>query len=666
MKTALPYHHLTVTDRDGCAVALTPLPAERTPPWAKAVFQPATTAWDAPVPPKTPYFTPPIPFVIPPPEGSSEPFYSHNHCPAITWCPNGDLLAAWFSTNREQGTEMTILASRLPADADAWQPAAEFFKAPNRNMTGTALFHDVKGTLYHFNGMGPEGAEGWENLVMLVRTSADNGVSWTPPRVISPGAKYQRRNQVIAGTSVTPEGLWLQACDATPGGEGPSALHISRDGGRTWSEPGGDIRGIHAGVVGLKDGRLLALGRAQALDGRMPMSLSADSGQSWTCRPSPFPPISSGQRLVLMRLREGPLLLVSFTDPAHHVQRDAWQGMAFADADGKAFTGYGMFAALSFDEGATWPVRRLVTPGGGEYDGGAWTRRFTASPTEAEPKGYLAATQSPDGVIHLISSRLHYRFNLAWLTAGVSHKPEETDALGDSPDMWGSTNLASAETSERGDWFRESRFALFIHWGLYSQAAGCWKGKAYHCIAEWLMNSARIPVGEYEKLALDFNPVDFDARAVVRLAQEAGMKYIVITAKHHDGFAMFKSQASAYNIVDATPFGRDPIRELADACREGGLKLGFYYSQFQDGEVRRLAPHRRHRRMGHRGGSAVELHRAEVRAVRSVRLLRMLGRGRLFRHRDHHRRTDLDLPGNLHRRRKRSAHAPSRGTHRPS
>ena len=78
---------------------------------------------------------------------------------------------------------------------------------------------------------------------------------------------------------------------------------------------------------------------------------------------------------------------------------------------------YGMFAALSVDEGETWPVRRLVTPGEGEYDGGGWTRRFTASPSEAEPKGYLAATQSPDGMIHLISSRLHYRFNLAWLTA---------------------------------------------------------------------------------------------------------------------------------------------------------------------------------------------------------------------------------------------------------
>ncbi len=164
----------------------------------------------------------------------------------------------------------------------------------------------------------------------------------------------------------------------------------------------------------------------------------------------------------------------------------------------------------------------------------------------------------------------------------MTHRPKNPAALGDSPDMWGTTNLNSTETPERGVWFRESRFAMFIHWGLYSQAAGGWNGRVYHGIAEWLMRNARIPVSDYESLAAQFNPLDFDARAWVRLAKVAGMKYIVITAKHHDGFAMFKSAASAYNIVDATPFGRDPIAELADACREGGLKLGFYYSQFQD------------------------------------------------------------------------------------
>jgi hypothetical protein len=135
-------------------------------------------------------------------------------------------------------------------------------------------------------------------------------------------------------------------------------------------------------------------------------------GESWSYRPSPFPPISSGQRLVLMRLREGPILLVSFT---WNRKGGKPQGMEFRDANGETITGYGMFAALSFDEGASWPVRKLLTPGEGTYDGGGWTGEFTATPERAEPAGYLAATQTPDGMIHLISSRLHYRFNLAWL-----------------------------------------------------------------------------------------------------------------------------------------------------------------------------------------------------------------------------------------------------------
>ncbi|MBN1864306.1 MAG: exo-alpha-sialidase, partial [Victivallales bacterium] len=230
-----------VSERDGRVAELEPVPSGTTPLWARGV-SPKTCSWNV-TDANKPFFAPPIPFVVSPPEGSGEPFLRHNHCPAITWCPNGDLLAAWFSCEHEHGTEMTILASRLRAGAEVWEPSAEFFKAADRNMTGTALLNDGQGTLYHFNGMGPAGIEGWENLVVTLRASADNGDSWTPPRVISPGARYQRRNQVIAGTSITPDGMWLQPCDGTPGGEGPSAVHVSRDGGETWDEPGGDIRG---------------------------------------------------------------------------------------------------------------------------------------------------------------------------------------------------------------------------------------------------------------------------------------------------------------------------------------------------------------------------------------------------------------------------------------
>jgi alpha-L-fucosidase len=131
-------------------------------------------------------------------------------------------------------------------------------------------------------------------------------------------------------------------------------------------------------------------------------------------------------------------------------------------------------------------------------------------------------------------------------------------------------------------WFREAKFGLFIHWGLYAIPAGQWKGARVPGIGEWIMFRARVPVPEYEKLAQGFNPVKFDAAAWVALAKDAGMKYMVITSKHHDGFALFDSKVSRYDVVDATPFKRDILKELAAACAKQGMPLGFYYSQAQD------------------------------------------------------------------------------------
>jgi hypothetical protein len=131
-------------------------------------------------------------------------------------------------------------------------------------------------------------------------------------------------------------------------------------------------------------------------------------------------------------------------------------------------------------------------------------------------------------------------------------------------------------------WFRDAKYGLFIHWGLYAIPAGEWKGKTIPGIGEWIMNRAQVPVAEYSQLTKQFNPVKFDADAWVKLAKDAGMKYIVITSKHHDGFALFKSKASPFNVVDATPFKRDVLKELAAACAKQGIRLGFYYSQSQD------------------------------------------------------------------------------------
>jgi alpha-L-fucosidase len=171
---------------------------------------------------------------------------------------------------------------------------------------------------------------------------------------------------------------------------------------------------------------------------------------------------------------------------------------------------------------------------------------------------------------------------LAIVLAGRAHAAEKPKSAtdGTSADMWGGggvkTNLV------RGAWLKDSRFAMFIHWGLYSAQGGQWNGKTYYGIAEWLMNRARIPAAEYAQTAGQFNPTNFNAREWVALAKAAGMRHMMITAKHHEGFAMFNSAASPFNIVAATPFKRDPLKELSEACRAEGVRLGFYYSQTVD------------------------------------------------------------------------------------
>lgn len=139
----------------------------------------------------------------------------------------------------------------------------------------------------------------------------------------------------------------------------------------------------------------------------------------------------------------------------------------------------------------------------------------------------------------------------------------------------------SSGSTGKAQWFKDAKFGLFIHWGLYAQQAGEWKGKRYYGISEWLMNRANIPVKEYSEMANLFNPSKFNADSWVKMAKDAGIRYIVITSKHHEGFAMFNSKVSDFNIMH-TPFKRDPLNELSAACLKQNVKLGFYYSQFLD------------------------------------------------------------------------------------
>ncbi len=132
------------------------------------------------------------------------------------------------------------------------------------------------------------------------------------------------------------------------------------------------------------------------------------------------------------------------------------------------------------------------------------------------------------------------------------------------------------------EWFKKAGFGMMVHFGLYSILGGEWKGKRTMDIAEWIQSDFRIPNAEYGQLANIFNPICFSAEEWVLLAKSAGMQYIVVTAKHHEGFALFKSEYDSFNSVDGTPFGRDIIAELAEACYKHGLKLGLYYSQAID------------------------------------------------------------------------------------
>jgi alpha-L-fucosidase len=154
----------------------------------------------------------------------------------------------------------------------------------------------------------------------------------------------------------------------------------------------------------------------------------------------------------------------------------------------------------------------------------------------------------------------------------------------------------SISQDERMQWWRDARFGLFIHWGLYAIPGGEWKGVDYgtECGAqgaEWIMAGAGIPREEYRELTKQFNPVEFDAEQWVSLARAAGMKYIVITSKHHDGFCLFDTEHTDYNVMDATPFKRDIIKELADACAKQDMRFGVYYSHNFDWY------HSRHRKL---------------------------------------------------------------------
>jgi alpha-L-fucosidase len=136
----------------------------------------------------------------------------------------------------------------------------------------------------------------------------------------------------------------------------------------------------------------------------------------------------------------------------------------------------------------------------------------------------------------------------------------------------------AAQKDARMAWWRDAQFGMSIHWGAYSVPAGVYHGQRIGGIGEWIMNSAKVPIPEYEQFAHAFNPTKYDAEQWVRTAKDAGMKYIILTSKHHDGFALFDSKVSTYDVVDAAAYHKDALKALAEAAHRQGMKFGVYYS----------------------------------------------------------------------------------------
>jgi len=350
--------------------------------------------------PDKPYFKGPRRFVIFERCDNGPIYACHNHDPAIVECPNGDLIAIWYTCHDEHGRELALAGSRLRYRSDQWQPASLFFYVPDRNNHAPALWFDEKNNdIFHFSGV--SAAKSRSRSVVAMRKSYDSGATWSGPRIIVQG--FERDHLPSEPVIRMDDGTIAFTID------GPNTVWMSKDEGLTWYNPGGDIPGIHSGLVQLNDGRLFALSRGYAVEGKMPISISDDGGMSFTLKASPFPTVGGGQRLGLLKLRTGELVLASFTN-------EKGRGIWIKDSSGQKREIRGLFTAVSEDDGKTWPYRRLVTDDNPAQviectDGAA----IAMSGRNAEYRGYLSICQGLDGVVHLISSRNHYSFNRKWL-----------------------------------------------------------------------------------------------------------------------------------------------------------------------------------------------------------------------------------------------------------
>jgi formylglycine-generating enzyme len=304
------------------------------------------------------------------------PVFRHwNHFSTVCVCPNGDVLAVWYTTVQEEGRELAQAASRLRAGSDRWEPASSFFDVPDVNDHAPVLLRDGQ-RIYHFC---TQSLRAWDDASEIMRISEDNGATWSPPQIILSRDDPDHLSQPCSAVA-TRGGVLLLACDGD--NHDRERLLRSVDRGRTWTVAKGDLRQaagnryvIHPALAERADGTLLCFLRGPD---PMPLLVSSDLGDTWQEQPTPFPGVTVGQKPAALRLASGAILLAS------------------AD-NGRRLVGGGTFAALSLDGGRTWPhVRRVEGPG-----------------------GYLSVAQAANGVIYLFGPNMGQpacaAFNEAWL-----------------------------------------------------------------------------------------------------------------------------------------------------------------------------------------------------------------------------------------------------------
>ena len=302
-------------------------------------------------------------------------FSQWNHFTAICVCPNGDVLACWYTCVSESGRELSQACSRLRAGSDKWDEASLFLDVPDVNDHAPVLFSDGK-RIFHFC---TQSLFGWDNASNIVRWSDDNGVTWSPPKIILSRDDPKRLSQPCSAFQAK-DGTLVLACDGD--NHVDERLMISKDRGVSWTVAKGDMRKayggkyvIHPAIVPTSDGAILSFLRGQH---PMPMLTSKDWGDTWEAKTTPFPGTGVGQKIAAMRLASGAILLCSQDNK-------------------KMLVDGGTFAALSLDDGKTWPHVRKV-------DG---------------VTGYMSVAQASDGVIHLFGTRMGCAsFNEAWLREG--------------------------------------------------------------------------------------------------------------------------------------------------------------------------------------------------------------------------------------------------------